>query len=696
MWRANELRVRQFCFVAIALLVALAVASVSAQERPVPDRQMPVPATQEQVPATQMPAFGSPVPVTERLVPLSALQLPANTPQPPLTSRQLEAADFDHVDLGYLNQPLVEDWSSSHVVFSNPGTLAEARLNGTEEHWRRIVSDPRYRMQWMKRYGAALRTPAVAALLHPAGVEEQERAGGDFRKRLGGGNRFRGNGERGSMHGDWTVQLGGSGVSAPNNAGTLSLNVYPAKYTFAPIGAPNCATDYVVFPVNATPASSGQANLVGVRNLYSGFCSTGTVPTVMFAYAVGIGTSTGAGPIQNSPVLSLDGTKVAFVVSTPIASFHVLTIGTTGSNGTGSGAAVVPGSAGGNNALDLSVPFTTSQTDNRSSIYVDYVNDIAYVGDAAGNLHKFSPVFTSTTANPPVDVTTAGSGWPFALPPGGQPISSPVYESANQRLFVGGANGRLECVAITGPPSSSSVASCPELASIGPGPNSAGTTGPPVYGSPILDNITETVYYVASPFSGSTYVTQAPVIPFASRASVAIGSLNPNGLTYSGAFDNGYLTTGTGNMYFCGNTGSAPTLYQIPVSAGAAISIVNTGPMVATGVQTSPARPPCTPLTEVFNSTQGFDYLFLGVSSSAAPANCTGGGGACVMSFVLPTTGLPSGTPRSTMTTNLGTTGMSAIIIDNVSGTAGASQIYFGNLAATPNTGVQASQTGLQ
>ena len=39
------------------------------------------------------------------------------------------------------------DWSRRHVVFSNPGTEAEAVENGTVERWLKIAHDPRYAMQ---------------------------------------------------------------------------------------------------------------------------------------------------------------------------------------------------------------------------------------------------------------------------------------------------------------------------------------------------------------------------------------------------------------------------------------------------------------------------------------------------------------------------------------------------------------------
>ena len=66
---------------------------------------------------------------------------------------------------------------------------------------------------------------------------------------------------------------------------------------------------------------------MGVNNLYAGTAPAGicgAAPTAMFSYNT---TTVTGGKIVTSPVLSQDGTKVAFVESVPGASsiFHVLT-----------------------------------------------------------------------------------------------------------------------------------------------------------------------------------------------------------------------------------------------------------------------------------------------------------------------------------------------------------------------------------
>jgi hypothetical protein len=102
--------------------------------------------------------------------------------------------------------------------------------------------------------------------------------------------------------------------------------MFPAKFGFNPdatVTSANCATDYVVYGLNAA-GSATQANLVGIKNLYSGtggLC--GSTPTVNWAYD---GTNVSGGKILTSTVISMDGTQIAYVESAGSSSvFHVLT-----------------------------------------------------------------------------------------------------------------------------------------------------------------------------------------------------------------------------------------------------------------------------------------------------------------------------------------------------------------------------------
>jgi hypothetical protein len=748
MRRANDPGIRQFCFVAIALLTAWALAPVSAQEA--------------QVSAPRMPVSGSPVPVTERLVPVSALQLPADTPQVPLSARQLDAADFDHVDLDYLNQPLVEDWSTSHVVFSNPGTLEEAQRNGKEEHWRRIVSDPRYRMQWVKRYGAALRTPAVTALLHPAGAEEQDRAAGEFRKRVRGDERF----GRDMILTDWSQTI----ATSPNsgNSAGVAPGQYPAKFGFFPFETPNCTSDYVVYPVSNN--ATGNANLVGFNNLYNQPCTSDpTIPIVLFAYSVGTGS------VTSSPVLSLDGTKVAFMESLSSGSyFHVLTLDKSGNsgcspppfttpcNGTAYNAAVSPctqytvstsGTVTGtpdnlcayNAAVDTRIALETESngggTITRSSPFVDYTNDIAYVGDDFGYIHKFTGIFHgSATVTPPTLTEVVISGyWPactgtfdFLLDnecTSAPILSSPVVDGCATNsgstpaptcpgavfgsglVLIGGSNGTL--YAAPTPFGGSSY----DFTSSTNSPSVSTTT---ILDAPILDGTTEKVIVASNTGTGSSTSPSSQMVltqlslPTSCCSPPTVGNvaaMGPKGIdAYRGAFDNNYLTSSahTGYMYFCGGSSTstppgAATLYRVVITSGTMAA--NFDPTI-TPLQMGPnnvtAGPnyDCSPLTEFFNSnvgTSGTDFLFVGLRNGASIGPCNTQ--TCLLSFILPAaTGVPFPTGNSAMAsfTTSGTpanNGVSGIIIDNNGTVAGESNVYLGNFS--DGTGKQLAQSGL-
>ena len=94
--------------------------------------------------------------------------------------------------------------------------------------------------------------------------------------------------------------------------------------------------------------------------------------------------------------------------------FHVLTLGTNGNsgcpnsspcNGNQFNSPTVPGTL--NNAVGTKITMNGNVGATRSSPFVDYTGDIAYVGDDSGKIHKFTGVFKGT----PTEVTSGG--WPF-------------------------------------------------------------------------------------------------------------------------------------------------------------------------------------------------------------------------------------------------------------------------------------------
>jgi hypothetical protein len=99
---------------------------------------------------------------------------------------------------------------------------------------------------------------------------------------------------------------------------------------------------------------------------------------------------------------------------------------------------------------------------------------------------------------------------------------------------------------------------------------------------------------------------------------------------YQGDFDDAYLNSGdaTGNMYVCGNTGGAPTLYRIPIAAGVAGTVVQ-GPVL------SSATTGCSPVTDISNPSAAggsSEWVYAGVQGSGLGNSCASAG--CVINFV--------------------------------------------------------------
>jgi hypothetical protein len=492
-----------------------------------------------------------------------------------------------------------EDWSHHHLTFSNPGTLQDAVNRGSVDGWYKVVSDPRFAFQQLKR-GAA---PAAAQQATASAKKNPK--GTDIKR-------------------DWSATLGGAGV-APD--------MYPAKWQFSTSGAPSCS-DYVVFGVNKAGISGSQPNIVGYQNLYvnaggTGACS-GTAPTVLFSYFVGTGT------VQTSPVLGPSANQLAYVESitgngtTAGSKFHVLKgAGTGSSNGT-IGAPVAPGS--GNSASDAALTISGFVSVTRSAPFYDYLHDIAYVGDDTGKLHKFTPVFSGT----PAEVTSTGANvWPAVVSTQTSPmLTAPIYDSVSQKVWVGDATGYLYAVNSTTGSGTSGVTASGQLG-----------LGTGIVEAPLVDSSAETVYVFLGENKAATAsaVVAFSISSFGSggtgTSSATVGTYSATIPLYLGTFDNTYYTSSNsaqpaGNLYVCGNAGGDPTLYRIPItySSGLKLGTVVTGPVLAS------TNVGCSPLTEFYNTNTSTDWLFAGVSTNSCGADASSTQGGCVMSFNITST----------------------------------------------------------
>jgi hypothetical protein len=485
--------------------------------------------------------------------------------------------------------PVVSDWSYHHVIFSQPATPEQAR---------RVENDPRY-WQQIQRQQAVVKPSAPASdVARPMQFREVRR-----RKPLE--RPFK------AMR-DWSEDLGSNS--------TQDGSIFPAKYSFR-LGAATCASDtnpdFVVFPTGLS-GSGIQATIAAYDNLYTG-CTTGTVPETYWAYNTGTGYS-----IANSPAFSRDGKQVAFVQSdTTLGLTYLVLLKWAASTTETVGAPGTPTDA----LLAANYPTCTApcmyeielghgplealpDADTGSWVFVDITDDTAWVGDNSGYLHKFTPFFNGT----PTEVT---SGFPLQMnttTPAA--LTSPVHDFASGNVFVGDVNGFLYRVSSSG----GTVTKSGQLDISG----AAMTEGP------VVDSTNGLVYvFSSSDGSGNASVFELPT-SFAggatgSKAVVGTSSANP---VYVGAFDSTYQnsTGATGNLYVCGNTSGAPTIYQVPIVSGSFGTPI-AGPLLS-------SSPPCSPVTDIYNpnaSPGPTEFLFASITAAAVSDGCSDGG--CVYNF---------------------------------------------------------------
>jgi hypothetical protein len=561
---------------------------------------------------------------------------------------------------GEEHDPLVTDWSHRRLVFSQPNSLMK-RFE--------LSSNTRYVQQVRRR-----------------NAERRDGDRNEWRwRRAPDGTK--------SIKGDWSIDMGaGATVGAGN---------YPAKFSFDPTSA-YCATpappvgqqpDFVVY--NTSLAGTGlQATIVAFDNLYTGTCTGGA--QTYWAYNTG---TTGA--VVTSPVLSYDGTQVAFVQNTGTGA-NLVILRWKADNGTLS-SPVIP-AAGPCTALTapcmITIPFSTANSDANtldsfSSPFYDYPADTIYVGDSGGFLHKFTSVFIGT----PTEVVSTGpsSFWPASLTGGFGHLNSPVFANGFNEILVTGNDGVLYAVDSTvGGVPVTGVNSTPKLASTG------------FDDAPLVDLTSGFAYVFARADNTSSvaslYQIPIPATPAAlhnvtgTEEIVSNSATIPAGGFYDGTFDDPYYSSSnaSGDLYVCSTSGTVNAIWGISMTAGV-MSVPTLGPALTT------ANVGCSPITEFNNTTTGKDLMWLSVAGSAitgdAVIKCPAASG-CIMSFDIDIV-MTATTPTSATASETG--GTSGIVVDNSSPTGGASQVYFTPLSGQTCTtsgglggcAIQASQTGL-
>ncbi len=301
--------------------------------------------------------------------------------------------------------------------------------------------------------------------------------------------------------------------------------MFPAKFSFDVTAAPDCTNDFVVFPVNVA-GSGTQPNIVAFNILYSGtnptngICNRAVNPpiddgvsaTTTWSYNV----TAAGGLVPTSPALSLDGSKVVFVESGPgtTAHFHVLAWHSGDGVNAGnlqsvtspvqltSGFSATQPAAGSGTVTDLALNTGTTQSDTLSSPFIDYTNDLAYVGNDSGILFRIKNVLCTTAActggGSPAPTLDGSWGTGGALTVGGTcsgKVSGPVIDGGTGNIFVGCSDGLIYGFTPTG------AALATASVTVGDGSATGGIVDPPT-----IDAVRGFVYAVSGASAGGTSV----------------------------------------------------------------------------------------------------------------------------------------------------------------------------------------------
>jgi hypothetical protein len=576
------------------------------------------------------------------------------------------------------------------LCFTAAITLAaKAAANNTSEHVQPHYGFP---TDWSSRQLVLSGKSAPATLA--AGQREPRHVYNMVRRMAAVERRRRHHHRRDEHHAmkvDWAVSL---------ENGYVLQSQYPAKYSFQ-VTSEDCNNDYVIFAVSVAAGKPAQGTVIGINNLYTGGttpCNGGS-PWVAFAYNTV--TQTG-GQIQTSPVLSTDGTKVAFVESTPTGSyFHVLVLpNPIPAPPAHTGTVLVPQAPTSCASPTTVGCMTTLQVsaaaNSLASPWVDYNTDIAYIGTDDGKLYKISPVFGGATpqlvndTDWPVTVVTAGTS---------TVLSSPVVDDAANRIFLGDGNGYFYAVDLTSPAHAVSATK-----SVGWIDQGAGTAivDPALVVNDAANSSVDQVFA----FTGCSNVVgvggainQLPADFTSSTTYTAInlGSGNGSGNcttnnVHMGTLDNAFWNNGStsGHMIACGfvNGGGSPAPPEVYMFGFNTTTHLLTSPAVKSWKIDNTAGEECSPLTEFYDGTT--DRLFFGTGSSTT--------GFIKSSSI--TAGLPASSsctnkkPNSTcVTAPAALGGTSGVIIDNEVSNGGTN-IYFSTLAPGDVSGTNCNVAG--
>jgi hypothetical protein len=434
-------------------------------------------------------------------------------------------------------------------------------------------------------------------------------------------------------------------------------------------------------------------------------------PTFLFSYAIQAAAS------ALSPVLSLDGTKVAWVDNANPALLHVTTWKSgEGTNATTGSVAIdvetTPGNCTAGESCDVTVNYTDASTtgctanssiNSNSNLYVDYPSDNGYIAANNGVLYQISDVFrgTPTLTFCTTFTTTTGTN-----------IGSPVYDPLNNTVYV---SDGIKVYGYTVGATSFTATSPASYTYANAGLSSTG---------PVLDAFGGFIYAFSNndnQAGNKTSVTQI-LTSLASGVNVNLGpqfGAYAGIPLYYGTFDNNYYVYGAAygsnpasTLYTCG-TDSTKTYNQdlFAVSFNPSTGVANTATVMsnnnnvnggaAAGTSQATAVT-CSPLSEFYDPTPtptGSDRLFVasGTVGAATGPNLVQMWNINTQLTNTSGTGGTEPTWTDEATGYLG--GSSGITMDNISTDTGAESIYFGTESAnsTPvtNSGTAYNLTGI-
>lgn len=656
---------------------------------------------------------------------------------------------------------LPDDWSHHHLVFSNPGTYEQAVARGTYGEWLRLQYDTRFILQQMKRNGTSAGGYSPRVEMEP--LTEPRRGGlpfrpvrrpftplkGDWSMDLGSGAKV-GPGQSPAKYTfspiatpDCNIDFVAFNTSLIGTSSQASIVAYNNLYTsgtptpFCSGGSPKVDWAYntnggqiVTSPAlsidgtqlafvqstssvaslvllkwknNSSSSPSGPVSLTTTPKAMSG-CSTSGSSTTLTC-TTGTFASGDVGTAISGTSIPVGTTITGYTSATKVTLSQAVTVASGSSETVSDFSASVVSPA---NYRACTLPCMTSiflsgaPNDLNSAPFYDYGNDVLYVGDNSGKLHKFQNIFVSGA---PGEVS---SGWPVAV--SGNVLTSPVLDSSSGDVFVADSGGFLYSYdsggTLTGNSSQLAI---------------NGSKG--IVDGPLVDSSAHTVYVFVGQdgstatghncdnstgcdgvfqFSITSFITSTgntgTLCASADQSTWGTGSNcgsesvfgkgSASTVLYDGSFDQLYYNGSGGNLWTCGATPTPSAKVNFsPLSgfnqSGTPHLFIANGDNTAltSGAST------CSPVTEIYNTSTSTDWIFLSVTANGSMSACTGPCGYSFNVTSTPSSGCSSGAnggQNCTFSASNGISaagGTSAIVIDNVSSSTGASQIYFSTLA---------------